>query len=312
MLDLKRMQYLEAVYLCRNFTKASEMLHVSQPAISNAINALEAELKIKLMVRNSKNVTFTQEGEQVMGQVTKILELCRETENMIRDLSDSAEQRLRLGISYAMTQQIIPVVFSGFLPQHPQTQIIWNEGSMNEQLELLRRDALDLVYNGLPVGRAAEGLRLIPVTIAEVHAVIHPDHPLARMERIPLQDLCTAPLVMMDAQSRVCELMNEAFRKNGLKPRIAFNYKQLACMADMVRTRQFVGILSVAKGERPLGCEGLVLRPLWAPIIFNVGFFMREDRYLPKIGQELVQHILNSVSSAGELWVDPISPSPEA
>ena len=78
MLDLKRMQYLEAVYLYKNFTKASEMLHVSQPAISNAINALESELKIKLMVRNSKNVTFTYEGEQVMGRITKILELFRE------------------------------------------------------------------------------------------------------------------------------------------------------------------------------------------------------------------------------------------
>ena len=294
MLDLKRMQYLEAVYLYKNFTKASEMLHVSQPAISNAINALESELKIKLMVRNSKNVTFTYEGEQVMGRITKILELFRETESVIRDLSESAEQRLRLGISYAMTQQIIPVVFSSFLQIHPNVQITWNEGSMNEHLDLLRNDALDLVYNGLPTGLAAEGLRLIPVSVAEVHAVIHPSHPLARLERIPLQALCSESLVMMDTQSRVYELMSEEFKKNKLAPRIVFNYKQIACMADMVRSSRFVGILSVGRGEQPIGCEGLVLRPLWTPITFDVGFFMKDSRYLPKIGQELVQYILNN------------------
>ena len=42
MLNLKRLQYLDAVYQCRNFTQASELLYVSQPAISSAIQALEA------------------------------------------------------------------------------------------------------------------------------------------------------------------------------------------------------------------------------------------------------------------------------
>lgn len=51
----------------------------------------------------------------MIGRVTKILELFRETESVIRDLPDSAEQRLRLGISYAMMQQIIPVVFPSSL-----------------------------------------------------------------------------------------------------------------------------------------------------------------------------------------------------
>lgn len=55
----------------------------------------------------------------MIGRVTKILELFRETESVIRDLPDSAEQRLRLGISYAMMQQIIPVVFPSSLQTLP-------------------------------------------------------------------------------------------------------------------------------------------------------------------------------------------------
>ena len=52
MLNLKRLQYLDAVYQYKNFTQASEALYVSQPAISSAVQALEEELGVRLVVRN--------------------------------------------------------------------------------------------------------------------------------------------------------------------------------------------------------------------------------------------------------------------
>ena len=62
MLNLKRLQYLDAVYQYKNFTQASEALYVSQPAISSAVQALEEELGVRLVVRSTKGVTFTYEG----------------------------------------------------------------------------------------------------------------------------------------------------------------------------------------------------------------------------------------------------------
>ena len=56
MLNLKRLQYLDAVYQYKNFTQASEALYVSQPAISSAVQALEEELGVRLVVRSSKGV----------------------------------------------------------------------------------------------------------------------------------------------------------------------------------------------------------------------------------------------------------------
>ena len=73
MLNLKRLQYLDAVYQYKNFTQASEALYVSQPAISSAVQALEEELGVRLVVRSSKGVTFTYEGEQFMIWARRIL-----------------------------------------------------------------------------------------------------------------------------------------------------------------------------------------------------------------------------------------------
>ena len=100
MLNLKRLQYLDAVYQYKNFTQASEALYVSQPAISSAVQALEEELGVRLVVRSSKGVTFTYEGEQFMIWARRILSTCEAAENAMRDLAGTAEQRLRLGISH--------------------------------------------------------------------------------------------------------------------------------------------------------------------------------------------------------------------
>ena len=106
MLNLKRLQYLDAVYQYKNFTQASEALYVSQPAISSAVQALEEELGVRLVVRSSKGVTFTYEGEQFMIWARRILSTCEAAENAMRDLAGTAEQRLRLGISHVLTNSI--------------------------------------------------------------------------------------------------------------------------------------------------------------------------------------------------------------
>ena len=138
MLNLKRLQYLDAVYQYKNFTQASEALYVSQPAISSAVQALEEELGVRLVVRSSKGVTFTYEGEQFMIWARRILSTCEAAENAMRDLAGTAEQRLRLGISHVLTNPIVPMIFSTFLREHPKAQIYLNEGSMNKHVEMVK------------------------------------------------------------------------------------------------------------------------------------------------------------------------------
>ena len=285
MLNLKRLQYLDAVYQCKNFTQASEMLYVSQPAISSAVQALEEELGVKLVVRSSRGVTFTYEGEQFMRWVRQILSSCQEAENAMRDLATSAEQRLRLGISQVLTDPIVPMIFSTFLAEHPMARIYLNEGSMNKHVEM------DLACNAFPGPPEAEELEMIRLSTMEVHAVLHPEHPLARLERIPISLLGREKLIMMDAQSKVKELMTQTFERHQVIPDILFHYDQILCMANLVRSCRYVGIISVAPGHQALGCEGLALRPFAEPVVLDVGFFLKRGRYLPRLGWDLIRFI---------------------
>lgn len=291
MLNLKRLQYLDAVYQYKNFTQASEALYVSQPAISSAVQALEKELGVRLVIRSSKGVTFTYEGEQFMIWVRRILSTCEAAENAIQDLAGTAEQRLRLGISHVLTNPVVPMIFSTFLADHPKAQIYLNEGSMNKHVEMVLGELLDLAYNAFPAPPEAEELEKIPVSTMEIHAVLHPEHPLAQLERIPIERLGKEKLILMDAQSKVNELMDREFERHRVIPDILFKYDQVLCMANLVRSCRYVGIISVAAGQQALGCEGLAIRPFAEPLVFDVGFLMKKGRYLPRLGWELIRFI---------------------
>ncbi len=291
MLNFKHLQYFNAVYQYKNFTQAGDSLFVSQPTISAAINTLESELGVKLIERSPKNVIFTYEGEQFILWVRKILSLCQEAETAMHDLSDSAEQHLRLGMSYAFMDSAAPPVFSDFLDEHPNAQIDLDEGSMQKLLRMVHEEQLDLAYNAIPDAVDCTGLEVIPISKAEIRVVLHPDHPLAKLERIPLSLLSQEKLVMMDTQSKVNQIMCDAFERQHLPMNVVLNYTQILCMTSLVRFCNYAGFLCEAAGCSTLGHEGLVIRSLEDPIFMDLGFFFRKGRYLPKLGWELIRFL---------------------
>ena len=291
MFNLRHLQYLDAVYQYKNFTQAADAIFVSQPAISTAISTLESELGVKLIVRSSKNVIFTYEGEEFMKWVHKILGLCTETENAMKDLADSAERQLKLGMSYAFMDAMAPMVFSDFLGRHPKAHILLDEGSMNRHLEMIEKEQLDLAYNGFPDMDEHPDIELIPISKAEIRLELHPEHPLASLDSIPIELLGNEQLVMMDAQSKVKEVMSKEFETRNIPMNIALNYTQILCMVGMVKSCRYIGIISEAAGHKIPGCDDLVLRSFKEPVFFDLGFFFKKDRYLPKLGWDLIKFL---------------------
>ncbi len=187
----------------------------------------------------------------------RILSTCEAAENAMRDLAGTAEQRLRLGISHVLTNPIVPMIFSTFLREHPKAQIYLNEGSMNKHVEMVTGEMLDLAYNAFPTAPEAEELEIIPMGTMEIHAVLHPDHPLARLDRIPLARLGEEKLIMMDAQSKVKELMSREFERHQVIPDILFNYDQVLCMANLVRSLPGTWASSAwPRASRPWAAKG--------------------------------------------------------
>ena len=135
MLDIKKLKYLESIYRHKNFTRASEELYVSQPAISVAINSLEREMGVKLINRTSKEVSFTNEGEDLMPYVYRILNEVDKAEKLVSEMALVNNNKLNLGVSYSLSVRLIPFLYTNFFVNWPESKIHLEEGPSYSHLE---------------------------------------------------------------------------------------------------------------------------------------------------------------------------------
>lgn len=287
MLDFKRLQYLDAVYQYKSFTRASEALFVSQPAISTAIHALEKEMGVRLIDRTSKGVAFTLEGEQFMTAVSRILRECAEAETLAIELSDSQESILSVGFSPTLNPQLLPHLYKNFFPQWPKARIRVGEFSLWNCIERIQNDQMDLAYNALPDLENHPTLKMLPVTTSEICTVLTPDHPLARYERIPIEALDGVAVAMLDETALIRSRMLRLFKEKGVFPKIISQHEQIIGMLHMVEFGNCVCFLNKNCGSL-VANQSLCVRPFADPIPIEGGFVMKEDKRLSKMSQALI------------------------
>ena len=301
-LNSKNILYLDALYRLRNFTRASEELYISQPAISAAITSMEKELGYKLLIRSSKGVSFTFEGEQLMLHVKRILKEMQDAERTMEELSVNTNQTLRLGVSPTLAVRLMPKIYSEFLPNWPNANVHLDEGSMHRHIHKVQEDMLDLSFNALPAD-SPPGVKTIRITQAEICAVLRPDHPLAQYSRIPLSAFHNQSIVMMDEKSMIRQLMLSAFEQEGVIPKIVSSHEQIFGIFQMVKFGGYVGFINTDPGHHSftLTDSELLLRPLEQNIHLNVGFIMRADRHPNRIAHELIDFTKKSFSTPASL-----------
>ena len=303
MLDLRRLQYLDAVYRYRNFTRASEELFVSQSTISVAIKAMEEELGVKLIIRTPKEVTFTYEGEQFLLYAQRILRECEDAERKMADLSDAKNQILHMGISPTLGLKLQCFLHSEeFSRKWPKAILYLDEGSMNNHIEKIRQEALDLSFNALPQGGDLTGLELIPIATAQVCAVMLPSHPLAKYDAIQLKQMKDTDIILLDEKSRIWNRVMTEFNQAGVFPRVRSTHEQIFCMLNMIKLGNFVGFLNASDPYmyQYLISSGLAVRAMDPPVTFDAGFLIKANRRLPKIATELISFTRQLLASGNE------------
>ena len=294
MLDLKKLRYLAAIYKYGSFTQASKELYVSQPAISAAITSLEKQLGVDLLIRNSKSVTFTPAGERFMIYTQHILQECDKAEQDMKYMSKTYDQTLRMGLSPSLSHHLLPYLYETFFSTRKNAQLQIFEGTMTNHISMIQEGNLDLTYNALPEA-PIENIATQKVTSAQVYAILPHNHKLAAYPKIDLNMLNGESISLPDKNSKIYPLMMDEFQKHGVVPRQISYHDQIICMFDMVKYGNY--ICFVNEGAYLTLCEsdpGLEARPLSRPITFDVGFIMRKDTPLPKIGQELIEYTRNT------------------
>lgn len=168
-----------------NFSRAAEILNLSQPGVSLHIRNLENEFGAKLLHRSPKHVKLTEAGEILYNRAKQILTLYHDAKQEIQSLRDEVTGLLKIGASFTIGEYILPRVLAQYVEQYPQVEIQVNIGNTEEIVQAVRTNDLDL---GLVEGEVTQpGLQVKSFMMDEMILIASPGHPLCHSRAVALE-----------------------------------------------------------------------------------------------------------------------------
>jgi DNA-binding transcriptional LysR family regulator len=277
--DVQALRYFVEVARKQGFTRASESLHVTQPAISKAVRALEEELGTPLLVRERRRVSLTDAGRMVLERAQGILDAMRVLEEEVVELSELRRGRLRIGMPPIVGVAFFPPLLAEFHTAHPGIVLeLREEGSHHIEALVLDRQ-LDVGAVVLPTDEEAFGT--MPFVHDDLRAVLHPTHPLARRKTLTLRELAGTPFVLYRPEFALHGHILEACRRCGFTPHVVSESSHWDFIVAMVAANIGVALLpqTICDQLDPAQVRSVELT---APVIpWKVALIWRRDRHLP-------------------------------
>src|ERR1700712_1043474 len=220
-MNLRQLRYLVAVADERHFTRAAAREHVAQPALSQQIRSLEAEVGLALVERTTRKVAMTQAGELLVARARRALAKLDAAQAGLQSLAGVQAGRLSVGAMHTMGPVDLSLLLATFHERYPAVELTVREQSSEELAGMLRDDEVDLAFLSVTERIQSRGLELHHLVSEELVAVLPTEHPLAGSDGVALSELATDPFISFRTGSRLRELLDSAAADVGFQPRIA-------------------------------------------------------------------------------------------
>lgn len=232
-MDLANLNAFIAIAETGSFSEAGERLHLTQPAVSKRIAALEQQLQVRLFDRLGREVRLTEAGRALLPRAYRILSVLEDTRRALNNLNGDVSGRLTLATSHHIGLHRLPPLLRAFTRAHPQVA-----------LDIRFLDS-EVAYEEILHGRAELAvITLAPETAAPVRAVkvwddpldfvAAPEHPLARNAQVSLADVARHPAVFPGGNTFTHHIVRRLFEGEGLTPSIAMSTNYLETIKMMV------------------------------------------------------------------------------
>ena len=297
-MTLQQIMYFQRVARSGSFTKAARACFVSQTAISRQISALEEELHVTLLERDTAHVKLTLAGEYFFQQVNELTAQLEEVVTRTQTIAQEQQTRLTLGIPTILEQHAISQLLRQYHSLHPEVQLSTVAGSRQQLVSQLVDRKIDLLVAmdfDLP---DLEGLDSI--ILQQVHAtwLLPTGHPLAGAEKIAPQQLQGETLILTaDPDSRgprgnTEELLRQYYNQLGLKGNPVLHTRTLEELFLLASAGVGIGLLpsSAPKYLRPDLCSVPIDGPQWN---FSFLLISRRERSRASVRAmfELAEHL---------------------
>lgn len=222
-MNLKHLEFFITLAKTEHMAKAAELLGISQPSLSYAINNLEDELGAPLFEKDGRNIKLTHYGKIYLAYVQNSLNTLKRGNEYISELLDVNRGHINLGFTYTMGQDLVPRLVHEFKQKDPQEEISFEfkQGTTNQLVGDLLNDKLDLIIASKPekisINNKINAYHLVD---QEMVAAVPINHSLAKYDAVSIKDLIKYPFIMYSPKSGLRPRLNQIFKNANVAPNI--------------------------------------------------------------------------------------------
>jgi DNA-binding transcriptional LysR family regulator len=239
-MDLFQLETFLAVAEERSFSRAAKRLHRTQPAVSQAIAKLEAELGEVLLERPSRDGTLTDAGEVLREYAQKLLNLRSEATGALSELRELHRGRLNLAANEYTCLYLLPLL-DEFRRRNPRIKV-------TVQRALASRIADEVLLHSVEIGVLSfrpddPQIRSIAVYRDELDLVVNPKHPLAQAGEVSIGQLGTQNFIAHNISSPQRQKVIETFRRHKTPLRMGVELPSLEAIKRFVEMGNGVALV---------------------------------------------------------------------
>ena len=277
-MTLVQLQYFYMVCKYKSIRRATEILHISQPSISNAIRDLEREYGVELFMRTNKQMVLTKEGEMLLQQAERVIKKADALTSEMACFSGRGKP-IRIGIPPMIGSFLFPLIFREFKALYPDIQMEIVEHGSAYTRKQIDQEELDLALV-ITDEVDTKSVDIFPILTTKVVLGVHRSHPVAGLTRITFSEISRYPLVMFNNNYYLHDMVMDCFESVHAEPNVLLFSNQLYTMKHFITlglAGAFIFPEIVTQEPEIVGVDIIPALPVHIGLIWKTGRYLHED-----------------------------------
>ena len=295
-MDVRQLRYFIKIVEVGSFTKAAEHLGIAQPSLGSQIRKLEEELRVQLLVRNSRGVELTAPGRTLFQHGQKILTDLKVLHQRVSDMAETPHGVVALGITPTLAGRLLVPLFKRTKERLPTVSLEVTEDLSSTLIELLNYGRLDLVlaYDVAP----ARGLLVERLAREQVWFVYAREGNNDKQSAISFRELAARDLILPPRPHRLRQLAENAAQQSGVPLNVVSEMQSMPTILRLVESQ--LGS-TLKAGGLDLGMDGsrLAAQPITDPSLqMDVVLAHADTRPVSRAGGAMAELLRESIAAA--------------
>jgi DNA-binding transcriptional LysR family regulator len=280
----RRLQVFHAVAKQLSFTKAAEVLFMTQPAVTFQIKQLEEHFNTRLFDRGHGRIALTPAGELVLAYAERILNLSSEMDVRLAEMTGEVGGSLLVGASTTIAEFLLPRILGEFKSAHPDVRPRLVVGN-SEAIEIrVAEHTIDIGFIESPSHQP--NLETESCCVDELQVICSPKFPLAKFKELTPQNLVDHPYVSREPGSGTREFTDEYLRKAGIasdQMKMVMEMGSPIAVNGVVETGLGFAIASVSSVRKAQRLGDLVAIPLKPRLTRSLSMVYPKEKFRSRL-----------------------------